>query len=228
MGMHDGHRERKREQFLEHGLDSFADHETLELLLFYAIPRKDTNPVAHALMDRFGTLDAVFAAPVEELEKVPGVGHAAATLIKLVPQLYRRSRITADEHPSILNSTASIGAFFMDRFVGETNEVAYVACLDGKGKVITCRRLSEGSAASAEISVRKVVETALRCNAAAVVLAHNHPSGIARPSREDLIATKQVADALNATGVMLLDHIIVADGDFVSLAENGTIQRRPM
>jgi len=228
MGMHDGHRERKREQFLRHGLDTFADHEVLELLLFYVIPRKDTNPVAHELMNRFGSLDAVFAAPVEELEKVPGVGRSAATLIKLIPQIYRRSRISSDECPAILNSTASIGAFFLDRFVGESNEVTYVACLDGKGKVITCRRLSEGGTGTAEISVRKVVETALRCNAAAVVLAHNHPSGIALPSREDLFATKQVADALNATGIALLDHIIVADGDFVSMAENGTIQRRPM
>jgi len=228
LGTHDGHRERKRTQFLEHGLDSFADHETLELLLFYAVPRKDTNPIAHALMDRFGSLDAVFAAPVEELERVPGVGRSAAALIKLVPQLYRRSRISSDECPVILHDTASIGAFFLDRFVGETNEVTYVACLDGKGKVITCRRLSEGTTGAAEISVRKVVETALRCNAVSVVLAHNHPSGVALPSREDLIATKQVADALCATGIALLDHIIVADGDFVSMAENGTIQRRPL
>ena len=228
MGTHDGHRERKRAQFLEHGLDSFADHEVLELLLFYAIPRKDTNGIAHALMDRFGSLDAVFSAPAEELEKVAGVGSSAAALIKLVPQLYRRSRITADEHPAILHDTASIGAFFLDRFVGESNEVTYVACLDAKGKVITCRRLSEGSVGAAEISVRKVMETALRCNAAAVVLAHNHPSGVALPSREDLLATKQVADALCATGIALLDHIIVADGDFVSMAENGIIQRRSM
>ena len=95
MGIHDGHREKKRQQFLQHGLDSFAEHEVLELLLFYAIPRKDTNPIAHALMDRFGSLDAVLSAPVEELCRVKGVGESAAALLKLIPQVYRRSRMAA-------------------------------------------------------------------------------------------------------------------------------------
>ncbi len=226
MGVHDGHRERKRAQFLAHGLDAFADHETLELLLFYAIPRRDTNPIAHALLDHFGSLSAVFSAPAEELMKVPGVGESAAVLLRLVPQLYRRSRLSSPDCPTILTSTASVGAFFLERFAGERNEILYQACLDGKGKVLCCRKVSEGSAGGAEINVRRVVENALNTNATSVVLAHNHPSGIALPSHEDFVATKRISDALGAIGVALVDHIIVADGDFVSMADNGTIPHK--
>lgn len=94
MADHSGHRERKRLQFRQHGIDAFADHEVLELLLYYAIPRRDTNPMAHALMDRFGSLHAVLSAPAEELERVEGMGPGAATLLKLVPQVYRRARMS--------------------------------------------------------------------------------------------------------------------------------------
>jgi len=226
MGVHDGHRARKRKQFLENGLDGFAEHEVLELLLFYAIPRRDTNIIAHDLMERFGSLEGVFSAPMEELMKVEGVGENAATLLRLVPQSYRRSRVASEDKPKILRDTEAVGAFFLDRFLGETGEVIYQACLDAKGKVLGCSRVSEGGVAAADLSMRKVVETALRCNAAAVILAHNHPSGVALPSHEDEIATRAVAEALSYVGVTLLDHIVVADGDFVSMAANGTLRRR--
>ena len=224
MGIHDGHRQRRRAQFLANGLDAFADHEALELLLFYAIPRKDTNPIAHELLNRFGSLEAVLSAPTEELTKVPGMGESAAVLLRLVPQLCRRSRVALA--PAILRSTADVGACFLERFAGDRDEIMFLACLDAKGKVLCCRKVAEGSAGGAEVSVRKVVELALRCGAIGVILAHNHPSGVALPSREDLAATRQIADALWAVGVALMDHIIVADGDFVSMADSGTIPRR--
>ena len=224
MGIHEGHRQRKRGQFLANGLEPFADHEALELLLFYAIPRRDTNAVAHDLINRFGSLEAVFSAPAEELMRVPGVGENAAALVCLVPQLCRRTRLAAA--PDILRSTADVGAFFLERFAGERDEIMYLACLDAKGKVLCCRKVAEGSAGGAEISVRKVVEIALRSGAIGVILAHNHPSGVALPSREDLAATRQISDALCAVGVALMDHIIVADGDFTSMADSGTIPRK--
>ncbi len=226
MGIHDGHRKRRREQFLRHGLDAFADHEVLELLLFYAIGRRDTNPIAHALMDQFGSLSAIFSASMEELEQVEGMGPHAASLITLLPAVFRRVRLSAEGQDLALTTTEELGAYFLDLFFAQRSEVMYQACLDGKGKVLCCRRLSEGGAAAAECSVRRVVEIALRCNAVGVVLAHNHPSGVALPSREDFVATSQVAEALAAIGVQLVDHIIVADQDFVSMAENGSIPRR--
>ena len=226
MGIHDGHRERRRRQFLAHGLEPFADHEVLELLLFYAIGRRDTNPIAHALIDHFGSLPAVFAATAEELEQVPGIGASAATLIVLLPAIFRRLRLAGEGQDQILDTTEALGAYFLDLFFGQRLETMYQLCLDGKGKALCCRCLSEGGAAAAEFSVRRVVEMALRCNAAGVVLAHNHPSGVALPSREDHMATAQVAEALAAIGVRLVDHIIVADQDFVSMAENGSIAQR--
>lgn len=224
MGIHDGHREKKRQQFLQHGLDSFADHEVLELLLFYAIPRKDTNPIAHALMDRFGSLDAVLAAPVEELCRVKGVGESAAALLKLIPQVYRRSRIAAAERERVLNSSQRAGDYLLELFTGETAEVLYELCLDRKGKLLACRRVGEGGVSSINVDLRKIVENALLTGASGVILSHNHPSGIALPSADDCAATVRVKEALKTVGLVLVDHIVVADGDYVSMADSGQLR----
>lgn len=226
MGMHDGHRARKKSRFLEQGLGSFADHEVLELVLFYAIPRRDTNETAHRLMERFGSLQGVLEADREELEKVPGVGENAALLLKLIPAVCRRAAQPDTRLPGkpIRNGTEA-GAYFVRRLDGEKRELLYLMCLDGKGKVLSCRCLSSGSANMTSASVRQVVEQALRCGASAVILAHNHPSGIALPSRADQQMTQQVVDALAPLGIRLLDHIVVADGDFVSMADSGIITR---
>lgn len=226
MGIHDGHREKMRRRFLSGGLEHFADHEALELLLYYAIPRRDTNPIAHALMDRYGSLSAVLAAPVEDLQKVEGIGENAAVLLKLVPRLCAKARLAdAGRQELVLNTAARAGAYLLERFYGERNEVIYQLCLDRKGKLLACKRLGEGSIASAALDVRKLVENAILHSASSVVLAHNHPSGIASPSVEDYAATDRARKALETIGVALSDHIIVADGDFVSLAESGYLEK---
>lgn len=226
MGIHDGHREKMRRRFLSGGLEQFADHEALELLLYYAIPRRDTNPIAHALMDRYGSLSAVLAAPVEDLQKVEGIGESAAILLKLVPRLCAKARLAdADRQELVLNTASRAGAYLLERFYGEQNEVIYQLCLDRKGKLLACKKLGEGNIASAALDVRKLVENAILNSASSVVLAHNHPSGIASPSGEDYAATDRARAALETIGVSLADHIIVADGDFVSLAESGYLER---
>ncbi|MBR6678157.1 MAG: DNA repair protein RadC [Oscillospiraceae bacterium] len=223
MSVHDGHRQRKRSQFLESGLDAFQEHEVLELLLYYAIPRKDTNPIAHALLKKFGSLDAVFAAPVEELMRVEGVGENAAALIRLIQPLYRRIRISATEEETILNSVEKAGEFFVGRFAGERTESMYQACLDAKGKLLNVQRLSAGDVNFVHADIRSIVQNALLCRASAVILAHNHPSGVALPSDADNAVTLQVHRVLQSVGVTLFDHIIVADDDFVSLRQNGLL-----
>ncbi len=222
MGVHDGHREHMRRRFLEDGLEHFADHEALELLLYFAIPRRDTNPMAHALMDRYGSLSAAMAAPIEDLQKVEGIGENAALLLKLVPRLCHKARL-ADAHRQdlILNTAGRAGAYLMERFMDEKNEVVYQLCLDQKGKLLACKRLGEGGISSAPLDIRRLVENAILNSASAVILAHNHPSGLAKASEEDFAATEQARAALSTIGVPLSDHIIVADGDFVSLAESG-------
>ena len=223
MNVHEGHRQRKRKQFLVSGLDAFQEHEVLELLLYYAIPRKDTNPIAHALLKKFGSLDAVFSAPVEELMRVEGIGENAAALIRLILPLYRRIRISATAEETILNSTEKAGAFFVSRFAGERTEVMYQACLDAKGKLLSVTKLSTGDVNFVHADIRSIVQNALLCHASAVILAHNHPSGVALPSDADNAVTLQVHQVLQGVGVVLFDHIIVADDDFVSLRQNGLL-----
>lgn len=221
MGIHDGHREKMRQRFMTGGLDAFADHEILELLLYYAIPRRDTNPIAHALMERYGSLPAVLSAPMEDLKRTEGIGESAAVLLHLVPQVCRRARLAQVGEDQVLNSSERAGAYLLECFDGESREVIYQLCLDRKGKLLACKRLGEGSVASADLDVRRLVENAILTGASAVILAHNHPSGVALPSDGDYTATMRVRAALNAIGIELADHIIVADGDFVSMADSG-------
>ena len=221
MGIHDGHREHMRQRYLAGGLEGFAEHEALELLLYSASPRRDTNPIAHALIERYGSLSAVFSAPVEDLKKVEGVGESAAVLLKLAPQLYRKARLSDAEQETVLSSVERVGAYLLERFAGEKNEVVYQLCLDRKGKLLACKKLGEGGVASADLDIRRLVENALLTGASSVVLAHNHPSGVALPSRDDYAATDRAKTALAVVGVALADHIIVADGDFVSMSDSG-------
>lgn len=221
MGVHDQHRLRTRQRFLKSGLDSFADHEVLELLLYYAIPRRDTNPIGHDLIDRFGSLSGVFNAPLETLKEVDGVGESAAILLRLVALASQRADLAVAERDMILDDTRSVGAYLLRLFSQERNEAVYELCMDRKGKLLACKRLGEGSASGVNLDVRKLVENALLSSATYVVLAHNHPSGVALPSQDDHTATERARAALAAIQVELRDHIIVADGDFVSYLESG-------
>jgi len=217
-----------KNRFLTHGLDNFDDHNVLELLLFYALPRGDVNELAHELINRFGKLADVFDAPIEELKKVNGVGDNTATLIKLIPQICRRYMISRSVSGDDIHITDSkkAGAFIVPYFYGEREETVYMICLDAKCKVINCRMLFRGEVNSANVSIRKIVETALAYKATSVILTHNHPSGIAIPSREDERTTERVMEALKAVDIILADHIVVADEDFVSMADNGFFRRR--
>lgn len=224
MGIHAGHREKMRRRFQETGLEGFADHEALELLLYYAIPRRDTNELAHRLLTRYGSLSALLQAPIEDLRRVEGVGESAAVLLKLVPAFVYKAQRSAGQE-TVLNSTEKAGRYLLTCFAGERNEVIYQLCLDRKGKLLARKRLSEGGSAAAELNIRRLVENALLSSASAVILSHNHPSGIALPSREDYATTQQAQDALRTIGVELLDHIIVAEDDYVSLADSGILRR---
>ena len=219
--IHKGHRERIKTRFLEEGLDNFTDIQVLELLLFYAIPRRDTNPIAHALLNRFGSLSQVLEAPVEELKKVDGIGQEAAVFLQLITAAGRYYLVDKNMQSKVLKTVDQCGQYLMPFFFGRQVETVFLLCLDAKCKVLCCREIGEGSVNSAGISIRKIVETALGANATAVVLAHNHPSGIAIPSGEDIQTTYRIAEALRAVEVHLVDHIVVADGDYVSMVLSG-------
>ena len=222
MGLHDGHRQRLIQRFLEEDLDNFEPHNVLELLLFYANPRKDTNELAHVLIDTFGSLKGVFDAPYEELIKVAGIGPNTAALLKLVPSL-TRTYYSSDARSVILDTSEKSGEYFLPYYIGQTEEVVRLACLDAGGKVISNQILHRGSANAAEVNMRKIVNIALRNNAMGVILAHNHPGGLPLPSEEDVATTKSIREALMPMGILLMDHIIVAGQDYVSMARSGII-----
>lgn len=221
MSIHDGHRSRMKERFRKEGLDNFSDIQVLELLLFYAIPRQDTNTIAHALIRHFGTLAQVLEAPAEELEKVPGVGPNAATLLSLTTAVGRYYLVNRSTQNVILNTIEKCGEYLVPFFFGRRNETVFMLCMDAKCKVLCCKEVGEGSVNSANVPVRRIVELALGVNATTVILAHNHPSGIALPSGDDIQTTRKVATALSTVDIHLADHIVVAEDDFVSMVQSG-------
>lgn len=221
MGVHDGHRDRLRQSFLEHGLQGMNDINALELLLFYAIPRRDTNELAHRLLERFGNLDGVFSASCEELCEVEGIGQTAAALIMLIPEIMKKSRLSKSREIRQIRNSEDAGAYLLPFFMNEREEVVYLLCLDTKRVVISCTEVGRGVVNSVDAGIRRIVEKALKVRASSVIIAHNHPDGIAIPSREDDIFTRSLFNALEIVGIRLEDHIIIAEEDYISLADTG-------
>ena len=221
MSIHDGHRQRLKERFLLEGLDNFTDIQVLELILFYAVPRRDTNPIAHALLDTFGSLSQVMEASVEDLEKVKGMGLNAAVLLHLMTEVWRYYLVDRATREEILPSINKIGEYLVPFFCGRQHETVFLLCLDAKCKVLSCKEVGEGGVNSANVPIGRIVKMALAANATTVVLAHNHPSGVALPSGDDIQTTRRVAAALATVDIGLYDHIVVAEDDFVSMVQSG-------
>lgn len=219
--LHEGHRKRMRERFIKSGLDDFAPHNVLEFLLFYSIPRGDTNPIAHRLIDSFGSLSGVFDATPEELMKVKGVGESTAILISMVPQMARKYLEDKADSVNVMGGCSDIGTYLLPKFVGRTNEALMMVSIDNKNKIISCSVVAEGTVDSAKVSRRRVMEEAMKVNATRVILAHNHPRGVAVPSSEDVVMTREIGKLFAQVGIELVDHIIIADDDYVSMAASG-------
>lgn len=218
--IHIGHRERIKTLFLKKGLDSFEPHAVLELLLFFAVPQRDTNEIAHRLLEKFGSLSGVFDAPFEEIIRVPGAGRSVATLIKLIPQLCRRYQEDLDRDKKVVYSYDEAGKILINKFVARQNEVVVLMLLDSKSRIVYCDIVGEGNTTAANIFIRKIVRFAVQYNADYAILAHNHPSGNCLPSRRDIETTRWVHDALDTVEVKLIDHIIVSGNDYLSIAKS--------
>lgn len=223
-GIHSGHRQRLRTRFRDEGLDGFADHQVLELLLFHAIPRRNTNEIAHRLLDRFGSLSAVLDADPRDLERCEGIGERAALLLALVPAVARRYLHDRCRRANVaLTSTELAAEYIAPLMVGRAEEIFYVVCLNTRLRVIVPALVSRGSVDRAHIEPRHVVEAAIRHRAHAVILAHNHPAGTAQPSLEDHRVTRILVNALGPIGVRVLDHLIVAGESWYSFAREGVL-----
>lgn len=220
--IHSGHRQRLKERFLKEGLAGFNEINALELLLFYCVPRKDTNDLAHRLLNHFGSFDKVIDATQEQLEQVDGVGPQVSAFLSMLPQLSRYyHNIKKNRKDAIMTNINDCGDFMLPKFMNQRNEMVYLLCMDAKRKVLSCDFIGEGSVNSANVPVRRIVETALNAGASVAVIAHNHPSGLALPSGEDVQTTKLLARALRTVDVILSDHLVFADNEFVSLAQSG-------
>lgn len=222
--VHEGHRERMRNKYVNKGIEVFEQHEILEMLLFYAIPRKNTNDIAHRLLEACGSLSAVFDAPIDILMQ-QGLSYNAAVLLHMIPDLSRAYQSDKFDNEEKIITNENIGKKMVHLFAGKNEECVYAFFLDAKGKEKYSGIISKGDASSAPLFSKDIVSIAARCKAVTVIIAHNHPSGVAFPSRADLEATADIADALYTIGIHLADHIIVADRDYISLSSTPPFSR---
>ena len=209
--VHAGHRDRMKDRYLESGAEGFASHELLEMLLFYGIPQKDTNSLAHDMINRFGSLEGVISAKPEELMAIPGIKKHAAVLISLVAELNRRALIDKMTHRVTLDTQERLEQYIKPFLSMLSIEKLYVLYLDNSMRLIKCACISEGTVNTNNPSIKKIVELAIQTNASNVVLAHNHPGGLTIPSREDMATTRDIREALRIVDVRLVEHFIVAD-----------------
>lgn len=222
MSIHSGHRDRVKQKILENGFLGMHHHEILEFLLFYSVPRSDTNPLAHELISHFGGLEYVFEASVEDLMKVKGVGEHSAILIHSIP-LLAREYANASCKMEKITSTDDAEKFLIPKFIGRTQETFILVTLDNKSKITRDVIISEGTVNQINIHIRKIMEISLQYKASRVIIAHNHPHGSAYPSLIDIETTRKIKSALTSVGIILFDHIIVAGDECLSMMEEQII-----
>lgn len=223
MSVHDGHRARLKERYYEYGLDSFNDLNVLELLLFFVIPRKDTNTIAHALLDHFGTLDAVFDASQQELQAVPGIGESAAALISLVPEISKRCAMSRTADIVSFTNAGEVARFLIPRLGNEKTEKVKLLFLNPQKRLICMKELGSGVVDTVNLNVRQVVETALKARASSIIMAHNHPSGNPAPSHDDELLTRRIREALALVDITLDDHVVIGGQAWFSFRESGLL-----
>lgn len=214
---HEGHRQRLKKRFLTEGLSAFEPHNVLELLLFYSIPRKDTNDTAHELLSHFGSLKGVFDADYSELIKVNGISENTATLIKMIPQLCRIYSVDKYSDDKIFDTADKLGRYLVDKYIGEVNEVVYAVLLNNRFEIITTVRIHEGSVNSSQVSPRKILDQIVKYNASMLVLAHNHPNGVAIPSMDDIDTTASIMSMFDMFDIKLIEHFLIAGNTYVPL-----------
>lgn len=222
---HHGHRKRLRERARKEGLDSFEDHQVLELLLTYLLPYKDVNPLAHELIDKFGNLAKVLEADETSLAKVKGLGAVTANFLAMLPQIlncYEKQKVQKN---AILFKPIETYEYVRKLFVGKTVEEIYLISLTPKSQVIRVDKLSSGTTSEAGIAMRSILETVSRTKSNNYIIAHNHPKGASTPSINDNNFTKALVVMLAINNIYLVDHMIIGEAkdDFYSYRQSGLI-----
>lgn len=223
--IHAGHRERSKARFLKFGADQLEDHQLLELILFYSRKQEDVNPLAHRLIDRFGSLKGVLDASPEELKEIPGISDHTASLLKLFPAVMARYEQSSIERGTIINSVDDVAELLRPCFIGAQTELLYLLCVDAKGKLLSCELISHGSATAVLMDQRRIVQIAIRRRASRIYLGHCHVNGLAIPSTEDIWATQKLGQTLAPMHIRLEDHLVFADDDYISMAQSGLLSQ---
>ena len=219
--IHAGHRNRLKEEIVSADItEPKLPVKLLEMLLFYGTPQKDTSPIAHELIKTFGSFSGVLEAEIDDIQKVSGITRNSASLIKLILPLLRTYTLEKYEFSESLKNLDEIGNYIFAKYFAVNKECLSLLCLNHLGKVLSFEIIMTGSVDSVGLSVRDIVSKAMKSNATAVVIAHNHPGGIALPSKQDIIVTRELKNALSTISVELLDHIILSTEDYVSMASS--------
>lgn len=221
---HAGHRQRVKERFLREGLEKFTPREILELILFYAIPQGDVNPVADALLDTFGTLNAVLSADLPSLQRVRGVGGHTALLLSLFLPVFRYYHVANMGDSIVLDSATKAGQYVQSLFLGCQRERFYLICLNSRAGVLRCVQFDQGTASEIAVPPRLLVEATLSSNATQVIFAHNHPGGLCKPSLDDELFTRRMMVTLTPLDIPVIDHIVVSDAGFYSFHKEGRME----
>ena len=215
-----GHRDRLRRKYLENSANLVYDYEVLELLLTYAIPRKDVKPIAKELLERFGSIEKVFSPSARQLSAIKGIGPNTAVLITLVKDIQSRCEKSKNENVKYVESSKSAVEYFKNLLKSETREKFLAASIDNSNRIISCRTLASGDMNHIDINPRDIIETVLLDNASRVIIAHNHPGGMAEPSAADIDLTLNVRNILTSVNVELSDHIIIGENSALSMRES--------
>lgn len=221
--VHSGHRNRVRLRFETEGLDAFEPHQVLELILFYAVPQRDTNETAHLLLEKFGSIDKVFDAELSSLMAVSGVGYNAAILLKLMPEVaryYAKERFNKSVH---IENSEQMGEYMCSRIGIMAKEVFAAAAFDARRNELAFEIISEGFVAQTTVQTRRLAEFAFEHKAEMLVIAHNHVSGDTTPSHADRETTRKVCASLKNVGVIIADHIVVSGEKYYSFSANGIL-----
>ncbi len=208
--LHAGHRERLRDKYIRSAGNGMEDHEILELLLFYSIPVRNTNDTAHLLLERFGSIRGVFDADIKELAKVDNLGEKSALLIKTVASCISRYNLCSTDTRRPFSTFAQISEYLQNLYAGEANETAYLMLFNNSMRLLGTERIGSGSVNDLPVNMRAIVQAVYNYNASYVILAHNHPAGIAIPSGSDIEMTYRLHRALECMGINFIDHFIVA------------------
>ena len=218
--IHKGHREKVKNRYYESGLNSMPDHNILELLLFFGIPQKDTNPIAHELMNKFGSFSGVLEASKADLQSVKGMTENAACLITLMRPVYKRYVNDLHKKKRQFENAKEMADYLRPLYLDTVNERIYALCFDLNDRMIACRVVSDGDIDSSFLDYRKLASIVLEVKAKKVVLSHNHPNGTLTPSVADVQATGFARNMLEYLKVQLKDHIIITDKSYFSMVNS--------